>query len=82
MPRPQSVGMRWYATKQSARVTLFKNLESVATAPQLLEEIRKRRIGASWPLQQFHVRMTQPVPEVALTGPPGGMRMSQSLKHQ
>jgi hypothetical protein len=25
-------------------VTLFKNLESVATAPQLLEEIRKTRV--------------------------------------
>jgi hypothetical protein len=27
-------------------VTLFKNLESVATAPQLLKEIRKTRVCA------------------------------------
>jgi hypothetical protein len=26
-------------------VTLFKNLESVATAPQLLEEIRKTQVS-------------------------------------
>jgi hypothetical protein len=53
-----------------------KNLDSVAIAPQLLKEIRKRQVEANWPPQ---VRMTQPVPAGALTG---GMCLPQSLKHQ
>jgi hypothetical protein len=40
----ECVGMR--PSNPPGNVTLFKNLESVATAPQLLEEIRKTRVCA------------------------------------